>query len=68
MDEFRLFDANVADTGGSASPLRGQLLVETVEQLRDVGTVLPVPMQADRRDQRSNFLVTQMPVSGVVDY
>ncbi len=41
-------------------------IFETVEQLRDVGTVLPVPMGADRRDQRPSLPVTQMAVVGVI--
>ena len=40
----------VAGAGCSASLLGGRLLFETVEQLRDVGTILPAPIRANRRD------------------
>ena len=47
----------VAGTGCSALLLEDRLRVETLEQLRDVGAVLPAPMRADRREQRSSRFV-----------
>jgi predicted transcriptional regulator len=40
----------VAGARCSASPSGDRLLVETLKQLRDVGTTLPAPMGADRRE------------------
>jgi len=57
----------VADAGCSASLLGGRLLFETAEQLCDVRTVLPAPMQANRRDQRPSLFGAQMSVPSVVD-
>ena len=57
----------VAGARCSAVPLGCRLLVETVEQLRDIGAILPAPMRADRRNQRSSRVVAQMAVPGVVD-
>lgn len=41
-------------------------LVEALEQLSDVGTVLPTPMRANRRDERSGLFVAHMPISSVI--
>jgi hypothetical protein len=67
MPSGRGLSSVVAGARCSASPLGGQLLLETVEQLRDVGTILPAPMRADRREQRSSRVVAEMSVAGVVD-
>jgi len=67
MPSGRGLSSVVAGARCSASPLGGQLLLETAEQLRDVGTILPAPMRADRREQRSSRVVAEMSVAGVVD-
>jgi len=57
MTSDRGLSGVVASVRCSASPPGCQLLVETVEQLRDVGAILPAPMWADRRNQRSSRFV-----------
>lgn len=57
----------VTGAGCSESLLGGRLLVETVEQLCDVRTVLPAPMRANGRDQRPSLFGAQMSVPSVVD-
>ena len=62
-----LVAGGVAGVGWSASLLGGRLLVESVEQLRDVRTGLPAPMRANRRDQCPSLFGAQMAVPSVVD-
>jgi len=59
--------SELAGAGCSASPFGGRLLVETAEQLGNVGAVLPTPMGADRREQCSSRFGAQMAVPSVVD-
>ena len=67
MPSGRGLSGVVAGAGCSVSLLGGRLLFETAEQLRDVGTILPTPMGADRREQPSSRLVAQMSVPSVVE-